>query len=318
MEVRTQELREPGSGDVAITMKFSGVNPLDVKRRGGAQGALVPADGIVPHSDGAGTITRIGNDVRGLSVGQRVWVWGVGQEFGTAASVAVVPAARISPLPDDASFELGASLGIPAVTAALCLSRYRDRMIDPASRPFEGKNVLVRGAGAVAHFTIQLAKSMGACVAVSASEPRLSAAKRAGADFAVDRRSGSVHRELDEFCPEGYDVIVDVSPATNIQSDVDLSAPRATIALYGREAGNAGTTDFRVLQSKNITIRSIRTPDLPTSELGWGARTVTDAIDSIGVGDDHGLPIQIFDLQRIAEAHELVENSFHGKVLVRP
>lgn len=317
IEVVQQEGRTPGPGEVAVRMKTSGINPLDVKRRSGAQGALVPADGILPHTDGAGIVDSVGSGVERWEPGQRVWIWGVGQEIGTATDLAIVPADRLSPLPERASFELGASLGIPAITAALCLSRYGDRPIDPTAQPFAGKYILIRGAGAVAHFSIQLAKLMGAYVAVSASEPKLASAKKAGADFAVDRRGGNTHRELGEFSPDGYDLVVDVSPAVNMASNVELCGPRATIALYGREGGDSAEVEFRELQAKNITIRSIRTVDLPTSELGLGASIVTDALKSIGVGDSCGFPLSIFSLDDIGKAHELVESgSFHGKALI--
>lgn len=312
-----QEPRQLGPDDAAVDMMMSGINPLDVKRRSGGQGAFVPTGGILPHTDGAGIIHSVGNNVHGLTPGQRVWVWGVGQEIGTAADRAIIPADRILPLPDSASFELGASLGIPAVTAALCLSRYGDLPVDPAGRPFDGKYVLVRGAGAVAHFAIQLAKHMGAYVAVSASERKLPSAKTAGADFAVDRNSMSAHRELGEFSLAGYDLIVDVSPAVNMESNIELAAPRSTIALYGREGGDSADVEFRELQAKNITIRSIRTVDLPTAELAVGAHMAAQAIESLGVGKEHGFPLSIFSLDRIGEAHAMVESGpFHGKALI--
>ena len=125
-----------------------------------------PIDGFqIPHQDGAGVIDAVGEGVDPGRVGERVWLWlaAAGQPWGTAAEWCVVPAERAVPLPDSASFELGASLGVPAMTAHRCLF---------ADGPVEGKSVLVAGgAGAVGHFAIELAKRAGARVVSTVSGP---------------------------------------------------------------------------------------------------------------------------------------------------
>ena len=111
-------------------------------------------------------IDAVGEGVDPGRVGERVWVWfaAMGQRWGTAAEWTVVPAAHAVRLPDRASFELGASLGVPAITAHRCL--FADGSLD-------GKTVLVAGGtGAVGHFVIELAKRAGA------GSSRRSAARR--------------------------------------------------------------------------------------------------------------------------------------------
>lgn len=317
--VEAQDVPDPGPHDVVVEIRRSGINPLDVKTRAGAQKRPISEGGLIPHTDGAGIIRRLGSDAAGLTEGQRVWVWGVGREVGTAANLAVVPAERVTPLPENASFDLGASLGIPAITAALCLSRHEDRLIVPSTHALAGRSVLVRGGGAVAHFTIQLAKHLGARVVVAASPSKLHAVELAGADASVDRTRPDAQQNLQSLSPDGYDLIVDVSPASNIQSDIDLAAFRATIALYAREGGNSAEVDFRALQAKNITLRSIRTIELPQDEMQWAADTVTWALETgaLSVGEANGLPIALFSLDEIGQAHAAVEApGFHGKALL--
>ena len=133
---------EPGPGEVLVRVHASGVNPTDVKSRSGATAR--PVDEFqIPHHDGAGVIEAVGPGVDPARTGERVWVWlaAFGRRWGTAAEWTVVPARQAVPLPDGVSFELGASLGVPAVTADRCLF---------ADGPVAGKAVLVAGgAGAV-------------------------------------------------------------------------------------------------------------------------------------------------------------------------
>lgn len=319
IRIESEPIPEPGPGEAVVEIRRSGINPLDVKTRVGAQNKPMPEDGIIPHTDGAGIIHRLGDGVEGLAEGQRVWVWGVGRPVGTAATYAVAPAERVTPLPGGASFDLGASLGIPAITAALCLSRHKDRLIEPSAHALRDRTVLVRGGGAVAHFAVQLAKHMGASVVAAASPAKLDALRRAGAHHTVDRTDPGADEKLMEISLGGYDLIVDVSPATNIRSNIELAAFRATIAVYAREGGDSAEVSFRALQAKNMTIRNIRTIELPQEEMQVAADAVTWALDAgaLGVGEDRGLPIHLFDLDDIAAAHGAAESTgFHGKALI--
>ncbi len=137
----------PGPGQVAVRLRFAGVNPTDWKTR-----TRRDPDGFqVPGQDGAGNVVAVGEGVDPARVGQRVWVWFAERSgrWGTAAEVTVVPAAQAVPLPDAASYELGAGLGIPAMTAWHCL------FVDG---PLDGRTVLVAGgAGAVGNAAVALA-----------------------------------------------------------------------------------------------------------------------------------------------------------------
>jgi NADPH2:quinone reductase len=145
------------AGDVLVRVHASGVNPSDLYGRAGTN-APMPFPLIIPHQDGAGVIEAVGEGVPPARVGERVWVYEAtfGRPHGTAAEYTVVPAAHAIPLPDQISFEAGACLGIPAMTAHRCLF---------ADGPLTGKRVLVTGgAGALGETAGQQPGKRGRCL----------------------------------------------------------------------------------------------------------------------------------------------------------
>lgn len=150
---------QPQDGEVRIRIAASGINPGDVKKRQDAYGYGMPFPRIIPHSDGAGTIDAVGKGVSEEWIGRRVWRYGAQtyRPFGTAAEYTVVPLEQAVPLPEAVSFEQGACLGIPVITA--------HRAVHVAGS-VQGKIVLVQGgAGAVGATAVQLAYRAGARLA---------------------------------------------------------------------------------------------------------------------------------------------------------
>src|SRR5437764_5996705 len=122
--LRVADVQRPelGAGEVRVRIHVSGVNPTDWKARSGATPR--PIDEFqIPGQDGAGVIDAVGEGVDPGRAGQRVWVWmaAAGRRWGTAAEWTVLPAERAVRLPDGISMDLGASLGVPAMTAHRCL-----------------------------------------------------------------------------------------------------------------------------------------------------------------------------------------------------
>uniref|UniRef100_UPI00258D268B NADPH:quinone reductase n=1 Tax=Achromobacter sp. TaxID=134375 RepID=UPI00258D268B len=217
LSVEEMDTPEPGPGQVRVRVACSGVNPTDWKTRSGVTGAS-PDDFQVPHQDGAGVIDAVGDGVEDRVVGQRVWVMlaAFANRWGTAAEHTVVPAERTMPLPDGASDDLGASLGVPAVTAALCLGGDRAALA--------ATTVLVAGgAGAVGHYAVELAKHAGArVVATVSSEEKAALARAAGADLVVDYRQPGAIDQVRSFAPR-FDRIVEVAFGDNLVLDVAVS-----------------------------------------------------------------------------------------------
>jgi len=177
LRVAEIERPEPGAGEVRVRMRVSGVNPTDWKSRAGSPGNTPPFPYLVPNQDGAGEIDAVGEGVDPGRVGQRVWVYFAAQkrQHGAAAQWICLPERQAVDLADSASLDLGASLGIPALTAHHCLF---------GDGPIDGKTVLVAGgAGAVGHFAIELARRAGARIVTTVSSDEKAAREGAENDF---------------------------------------------------------------------------------------------------------------------------------------
>ena len=170
-------------GQVLVRLEASGVNPSDVKKRAGSFPNLLDGGLVIPHSDGAGVIESVGKGVADSRIGERVWVYQAqyGRRFGTAAEYVAIDDCRVVSLPDDTSFEIGACLGIPGMTAHRCVF---------ADGPVDGQTILVTGgAGRVGHYAIQWARQAGARVITTACEPEDEhGCIEAGADATVSHR----------------------------------------------------------------------------------------------------------------------------------
>src|SRR5258708_1129547 len=122
----------PAPPDVPATLPASGVNPSDVKSRGGRT-RKIAFPRVIPHSDGAGVIDRVGSGVAPSRVGERVWTWNAQwkRAFGTAAEYIVLPSTLAVRLPDHVGFAEGACLGIPAMTAYHAVATARTDSASP-------------------------------------------------------------------------------------------------------------------------------------------------------------------------------------------
>jgi NADPH2:quinone reductase len=296
---------EPGPGQVRIRMQLSGVNPTDWKARAGATPR--PIDGFqIPHHDGVGVIDAVGEGVPPARIGERVWTFlaAAGQRWGTAAQWSVVASRQAVPLPDGASAELGACLGVPAMTAHRCLF---------ADGPVAGKNVLVAGgAGAVGHFAIELAKYSDARVATTVSgQEKGDLARRAGADLVVNYREAGAADQLKAFAAQ-MDRIVEVALGANLALDLALSGPHTHIVDYAAEPADP-VLPVRTCMGANVTIRFILVYGVPAEALDQAA---TDISAAVATGALSALPVIRFPLDQIAAAHEAVERGVLGKVVL--
>ena len=125
--------------------------------------------------------------------------------------------------PDGASFDLGASLGVPAVTAHRALTTFEDGPRPAvAGRPGRARTVLVAGgAGAVGNAAIQLAVWAGATVITTvSSDAKAALATAAGAHHVVDYTTGDTVAAVREIAPDGVDLVVEVAPAQNTPLDL--------------------------------------------------------------------------------------------------
>jgi NADPH:quinone reductase len=313
---------EPGAGEVRVRVSVSGVNPTDWKARGGRGGAP-PFPEVVPNQDGAGTIDAVGGGVEPSRVDERVWLWEAAWERadGTAQEYVVLPERQAVALPDAASFELGASLGIPALTAHRCLtvSAVGPARLGPGA--LTGHTVLVAGgAGAVGHAAIQLARWAEARVIATVSgAAKAELARAAGADHVVNYRSGEAGEEIREIAPDGVSIVVEVAPAVNAALDTAVLAPNGTVAAYANEGGGGDVgLSVRELLFRNVRYQFVLVYTVPTEAKEQGVADVAAAVaaGALPVGEEAGLPLHRYPLEQTAEAHAAVEAGAVGKVLI--
>jgi NADPH:quinone reductase len=298
---------EPGPDEVLVKVAYSGVNPTDWKSRSGATPR--PIDGFqIPHHDGAGVIEAVGDRVDPARVGQRVWLWmaAAGRRWGTAAEYTVVTNRQAVPLPDSASFELGASLGVPAMTAHWCLF---------ADGPITGKTVLVAGgAGAVGHFAIELAVRAGATVIATASGPeKAELARKAGAAHVVNYRDADAADQIRAAAGQ-TDRIIEVALGANLALDLAVAKPGSTIVTYAAEPTDP-VLPVRACMTANVVLRFILLYGVPIEALDQAAADISAALAD---GELTELPTHAFRLDDIVTAHQAAEEGPLGKVLVDP
>ena len=259
LQVGEQPTPEPGPGEVRVHLRTSGANPSDWKSRSGRT-APMSAPLIIPHSDGAGDIDRVGAGVADR-VGERVWIWN-GQwrrSHGTAAEYIVLPSVQAVPLPTNISYAEGACFGIPALTA---LQAVRLAELSPVSTV-----MIVGGAGSVGHYAIQFAKMRGARIITTVSGPEKAAhARRAGADEVINYRTENVSQRVKTLTDgRGVDALIELDLSANGKDYPNILRPHATVVVYGMSS-NEATLPTLWLMRNSITLRLFLVYDLSAAD----------------------------------------------------
>jgi NADPH:quinone reductase len=303
----------PLSGEVLVEIAASGVNPSDTKGRGGARGnTTMPFPRIIPHQDGAGTIVAVGDGVPAARIGERVWIYEaqLGRPFGTAAELATVAAENAVPLPTGTSFQEGACLGVPALTAHRCVL---------ADGPVSGQVLLVTGgAGAVGFYAIQFAKNAGATVVTTvSSDAQADIARRAGADFVINRREQDVAAEAARLLGSGercIDRVIEVAFGANLDTTLKVLKPRGIIATYASDAVPEPALPFWPLVTLDAIVRFILVYVMDKEAHRQGIEATLAGLREGWL--KHNVAHQ-FPLAAIADAHELLESGHaDGKIVV--
>lgn len=301
----------PGPGDVRVRIHVSGLNPTDLKSRTGFNGMQLAYPRIIPHHDGAGVIDQVGLGVSAKRVGERVWIYEGqhGRPSGTAAEFCVLPSANAVPLPADASFEVGACLGIAALTAHRCLF---------ADGDLRGRWILVQGgAGAVGIAAILLAKWAGANVIATVGRAEQDAVvRRLGADVVINRKTEDVKAKVLEVSGGlGVERIVDVDLISNIETDMACLAACGVISAYATEVPTAEVRfPFLRAMFKGAVVRMVFVYTMGEQAHRDAIRDINACISAGKYNPEIGLRVP---LERIADAHQALETaSVIGKILV--
>src|SRR5215212_3304886 len=297
-----RDVADPEPGEVRVRIAVSGVNPTDWKSRlGSGDGAAPPFPEVTPNQDGAGVVDAVGEGVTDLATGDRVWVFLAGHQrpTGTAQEYTNLPADRVVRLPAGTSFDIGASLGVPAMTAHRALTVSEDGPERLHAGALVGKVVLVAGgAGAVGHAAIQLARWASATVITTVSGPAKAA--------------------ITKVAPDGVDLVVEVAIAANYRLNIDVVRPRASIAIYANDGGGDVQLGVRQNMIKNLRYQFVLLYTVGDAALTAAVEDITSALmdGALPVGEDAGLPLHRFPLASTADAHQAVEDGAVGKVLI--
>ncbi len=302
---------EPRRGEVRIRVAASGINPGDVKKRQDSFGVGMSYQRVIPHSDGAGVIDKVGDGVPASRRGELVWCFGAQsyRPFGTAAEYVVVPADQAITLPDNVSFDQGACLGIPGLTA--------HRAVYVAGTMHDRALLVQGGSGAVGQCAVAVARHAGATViATVRSENDRTAVERAGAHHVVVTHGLAEEETADRIlrhAPGGVHHIIEAAFDTNVNLDARLLKQGGSMATYATVMPTP-TLPFWPLVFKNVMLFFLGSDDFPQSAKQQAARALNEMLQT------HWRGFEISDrlpLEKIAEAHELVEQgSSSGRVVL--
>ncbi len=322
LEVIDRPRPVPGPGEVLVQVAVSGVNPTDWKtRRGAPVPSVFPYPEVVPQQDGSGVIVGIGQGCDPARMGERVWLWECGWQRadGTAQEFVALPQNHAVFLPVGASFDLGASVGIPALTAHRCLTVGVDSNGRLGNGMLAGCTVLVAGgAGAVGHAAIELALWSGALVVTTvSSQEKAVLAAATGAHAVINYRKEEVIGTVRDFAPQGVDLVVEVNPPANAEIDRAVLAPNGTVAVYASDTWDL-SIPVRSAMTRNARYQFIFVYTVPVAAKSAAVEDVSTAIaaGALRVGEAAGLPLHRFSLEATREAHEAVEHGVTGKVLI--
>lgn len=295
--VGEMETPGPGTGEVLVRLATSGVNPSDVKSR---RGRPMVGPRVIPHSDGAGVIEAVGENVDRGRIGERVWTWN-GQwkrPFGTAAQYIALPEAQAVRLPEGTDFEAGACLDIPVLTALNAVTLHGE---------IAGKTLLVTGgAAAVGHYATQIAAARGARIIATASEKRRDHALSAGAAEIIDYKSEDVAERVKELTGgRGADGIIDMDfSSTAALLGQGVLAPHGKLVCYGSNAPGDTPVNFLAMLWGSLAIETFLLYELLPARRQELIAELTRLLEAGALKHTIGAT---FPLDELAAAHEAVE-----------
>ena len=302
------ELRQ---GQVLVRLYTTAVNPSDVKKRAGAQPPGFVDGFVIPHSDGAGVIEAVGPGVSEKRLAQRVWVYQAQfqNHLGTAAEYVAVDAERAAALPDQASFEVGACIGIPVMTAHRCVY---------LAGGVTNQTVLVTGAsGRVGYYAVQWAKLAGArVIATAGSSQRCEQLAETGADLVLNYRTDNLVEKVMEFTgAAGVERIIDVEFGMNVNDSVQMLKINGTIATYSSSQMPEPVIPFYPLMFKNISLHTVLVYNMPEEAKN---QAIEDTFAALEAGKLSHRIARTYQLKETARAHQDIEKGgLDGCVVIK-
>lgn len=298
------------AGDVLVKLHTSAVNPSDVKKRAGSFPDLLKGGEVIPNSDGAGVIQAVGEGVSPARVGERVWIYQAqyGRRYGTSAEFIRIESRRAVFLPNEASFEVGACLGIPAMTAHRCV--FSDGSV-------KNKKILITGgAGRVGFYAIQWAKLAGAFVIATASNDEdRETCLAIGADAVVNHRESDFAKHiLQASGGELIERVIDVEFGQNLEVVLNVVKTGAVIATYSSTQVPEPKLPFFRMMYLDLTIRCVIVYAMPESAKSMAITDLENALKHNQLTHQINAVLPLHDA---VKAHELVESGkIRGSVIL--
>jgi putative PIG3 family NAD(P)H quinone oxidoreductase len=300
---------EPGPGEVAIAVSATAINRADLLQR---QGHYPPPPGAseILGLECSGTIAAVGPDVTGWRVGDEVCALLAG---GGYASVVVVPAVQVMPVPDGVDLVTAAALPEVACTV------WSNVFMIAALRPDE--NFLVHGgAGGIGSFAIQLAHANGSRVLTTGgTREKLDFCRELGADVTIDyHEQDFVEVVAEQTDGHGADVILDNMGAKYLPRNIDALATEGRLVIIGMQGGTKGELDISALLRKRGAVVATALRARPPADKGAICASVVEHVWPL-VSDGRVRPIvhTTMPLEDAAAAHALMESGEHsGKIVL--
>lgn len=301
---------EPGPGQALIRHRAIGVNMIDTYHRSGLYPVPLPATLGV---EAAGVLERLGPGTSELGLGEGQRVAYVAQTPGAYASVNVVPAERLVPLPDELSDELAAASLLKGMTAELLVRRVHPvRFAEPV--------LLHAAAGGVGSLLLQWLVDIGAkVIATVGSDEKAAVAKRLGADHVIVYTREDFKARVRELYPEGIPVVYDSVGKATFEGSLDCLSPRGLMVSYGNASGKPAPFEIGTLAAKGSLF-------LTRPTLYSYIRTRKELLESAGalfeLMKKGRLEVNVsarYPLSAAAEAHRALESrQTTGQLLLLP
>jgi NADPH:quinone reductase len=295
---------KPSGGEVLVRIHAAGVNPYDTYMRAGTY-AVKPPLPYTPGSDGAGVVEAVGEGVKKVKKGDRVYT--ARTLTGAYAEYALALEEQVHLLPENIDFKQGAGIWVPYGTAYHALHH--------SAKAHASETVLVHGAsGGVGIAALQIARAMGLKVLGTAGTPKgLELAKREGAHQVFDHRKAGYQEEILQATDNrGVDIILEMLANVNLPYDTKLLASNGRVIVIGSRG--EVTINPRELMGRRASIRAL-------TLLAITAAEEADIHAGLFAGLENGTlrPVvgKVLPLAEAARAHkEILEAGAAGKIVL--
>ena len=305
-----EEVDDPVAGrdDIVVDVEHTAINRADVLQRKGAYAEPRQRELEIPGLEYAGVVSAVGDDVVGWSIGDRA----MGIESGGCYAEKVVTHARQA-LPVPSCLDPADAAAVPEVFLTAW-----DALVVQGGLT-SGRWALVHaGASGVGTAAIQIAKAVGARIAVTCSSGKMAACRELGADVVLERSPADWSAELQEAVPGGVDVVLDVVGGEEIERNLRAVRTDATIVQVGLMGGASASVNVGMILAKRITWIGTTLRSRPVErKLALSQRFIDEMIPLFDTGVLRPVVDSRFAFEQIADAHRHMEDNANiGKILV--